>query len=185
MIIDIRGTHGSGKSWVVHQLLNRFKGIPVPDHGKIIGYELPAVDGMVVGKYDSTCGGCDGIKTPEEVEDRVSTFRQFYTHVILEGILVSHTYERYHKLAESFKLLSGKDDYYFCFLDTPLELCIARVKARRFVQGNEKEFNPKNLIKDYDVIWNRVQKKCRDAGHNVVVLNHKDPIPQLLEMLEK
>jgi predicted kinase len=173
-ILNIRGTHGAGKSFIVHQLLKA-------PHEAIgdFGYHIPQYDCGVVGKYSTTCGGTDGIKTADEVVQRVRLFANTFRHVVFEGIIVSHTFQRYSELA---KELEDKD-FWFLFLNTPLEVCLERVKARRLERGNEKPLNPSNLVKDHHVIWNKVRKRCLEHHHQVKVLDWEDPLPQVIELL--
>jgi hypothetical protein len=174
MILNIRGTHGSGKSWVVHQLLKE-PNEAIDDYG----YYIPKWDCGVVGRYNTPCGGCDGIKSADEVVKRVRAFYGMFRHVVFEGILVSHTFKRYSDLADE---LPG---FWFLFLDTPLATCISRVKARREEKGNDKLLDPTNVIKDWHTVWEKVQEKCRSYHHNVKILNWMDPMPQILQMLEQ
>ena len=177
MIIDIRGTHGSGKSTVIHTLLKSHPHEPIlGEDNKIHGYSISSLNLSVVGKYETDCGGCDGVKTADEVCRRVREFSRA-GNVILEGILVSHTFKRYSDLAHEL------EDYRFFFLNTPLKNCIARVRGRRIRKGNMKPFNPANLTKDWHQIWIKTRKKMQEEGHNVNVLNWKDPIPQIMETL--
>src|SRR5690606_34851729 len=141
MILDIRGTHGSGKSTCVRMLLDHYSGWdhPILEEGEHIGYELPDVDAAVVARYTDTGGGCDAVRGgPKEVVRRVRTLFRQHRHVVLEGILVAHTFQRYADLADEL----GRDSYLFMFLNTPLRNCIARVRGRRVVKGNTKPFNP-------------------------------------------
>lgn len=168
MVIDIRGTHGSGKSYIVHTLLENYKHFPIIEDGEHLGYHLPKLDAAILGKYDNKCGGCDGIKTADEVCRRVRKFSKKYRVVILEGILVAHTFKRYSNLAKEL------DNYNFCFLNTPLNVCIRRVRQRRLEKGNMKEFNPKNVVKDWHSIWKRVKGKCEESGHNAVEIEYTE-----------
>lgn len=172
-ILNIRGTHGSGKSWIVHQLLKQ----PHEEVGEF-GYWIPEWDCGIIGRYSNVCGGCDQIKSANEVVSRVNYFARTFKHVVFEGILVSHTFKRYANLAGELY------DFWFLFLDTPLEVCLSRVQARRLERGNEKPLDPTNVIKDWHCVWERVQQKCRDQQLNVMVLNWQNPIPQILEMLK-
>lgn len=178
-ILDIRGTHGSGKSWIVHQLLKKFGNKEILDkEKKVIGHYMPKIDAGAVGKYTTVCGGCDTIKTADETNRRVIKFSLKYSHVILEGIQVAHTFERYNQLAQQL------GDYYFLFLDTPREVCIQRVEARRKAQGNDKPLSLKHLNLDYKRCWEQLPYKFKAAGRNVVVLKHENPMPQVLELLD-
>lgn len=178
-VLNIRGTHGSGKSWIVHELLKSEHTVIRKDN-KIYGYFIPEYDLGVVGKYDTPCGGCDSIKSADMVCDRVRDFANEYRNVVFEGILVSHTFGRYRDLA----LERAADDFRFLFLNTPLAMCISRVKGRRAERGKTGPFDPKNVIKDWHTIWKKVQKKCRQDRLQVEVLNWKDPMPQVLALLK-
>ena len=65
MIINVRGTSGTGKSTVIHNILKKYPHKPVISHGgKHMGYKVELTSGKflyVVGKYETQCGGCDGI----------------------------------------------------------------------------------------------------------------------------
>ncbi len=186
MILDVRGTHGSGKSYVMHSILKRYK------HNKIIGrcerkkkdnyhlgYHLPEIDAAIIGRYESACGGCDGVGSPDEICRRLRMFNEQHGIVLLEGIMVAHTFKRYSSLAKEL------DDYRFLFLNTPLATCIRRVKSRRASAGNTTPFNPKNLIHDYKQIWIRTRANCKKSNHNVVELSWKDPMPQVFKIIEE
>jgi thymidylate kinase len=187
-ILDIRGTNGAGKSWIVHQLLEFYKETtyPIKLHDKIIGYGIGDLSCGIVGSYERECGGCDSIKTAALIEGRVRAFAAQFPNVIFEGITVAHTYFRYNHLAKS---LADKHAYHFLFLSTPLELCIERVRARRLAKGNVKEFNPEGnngmgLVSDYDRVLAAYTKLVK-AGRSVITLDHRDPLPTVLNLLGK
>jgi uridine kinase len=178
-ILDIRGTHGSGKSFVAHSILTLGTKKPIMEDGVHLGYHIAEIDCAVLGKYSNVCGGCDGIGSADEIVRRVRLFAPKYRNVVLEGILVSHTFQRYNDLAVEL----ADYDYRFLFLNTPLRNCIARVVARRFKQGKKKVLDPKNIIKDWHQVWERVRTKCVEAGRNVTILNWENPMPQVQEIL--
>jgi hypothetical protein len=150
-------------------------------NGRTLGYHLGGVDAAVVGRYNRVCGGCDGIATADEVVGRVRMFAGRYRHVVLEGILVAHTFRRYSALAKDLKGYG----YKFLFLDTPLQTCIARVRTRRRARGNTKPLDPKNVINDWHGVWGRVQEQCHACGHDVVLLDHRDPLPAVVALLTR
>lgn len=202
MIIDIRGTHGSGKSTVMRTLLDNHKFSQlrgpayIPDatnprdwtdkqrkqyrEDDHLGYHFPEWDAVLLGKYENICGGCDGIKTADEIKRRLYHFAGQHRHVLLEGILVAHTFQRYHDIAVDLE----EYGYSFCFLDTPLKTCVARVRKRRIQAGNTKELNPDNIKKDHARIWGRLRLQAQEAGLTCYELSHRDPMPQVYSLLE-
>lgn len=209
-VIDCRGTHGSGKTTLIRTLLTRENWEPIIGEGQAtkngplkerhLGFSSRKWDAAIVGMYqlDSTSGGCDML-FPEEVVRRVKLFTQRYRLVFLEGVLVSHTFERYNNLArelEGGEGSSGVDvlfgegpqtvgpvlQYRFYFLNTPLQVCIDRVKARNAasVSATVKPFSDKNVRKDYHNIWNLVRAKMIKAGRRVYETDYTDPVRQIL-----
>jgi hypothetical protein len=163
-IIDLRGTHGSGKSYAVHRLIELNGGSDyIIEDGKAIGIYLRRFQLAIVGTYDRVCGGCDGIKTADEVCRRVRLLASEYPNVLLEGILVAHTYKRYADLAEEL------GDYQFVFLDPPYETCIANVQRRRVERGKPPEFDLFHLTND----WHRC-KRLAEKFENVTVYESAD-----------
>jgi len=191
-VFDIRGTHASGKSTLVATMLvnhkweeiigpgQATKGGPLKD--RQLGYECVELNAAVVGAYsmETMRGGCD-LLFPEEVVRRVLLFNESYKVVILEGILVAHTFERYSLLAKEV------EDYRFCFLNTPLNQCIKHLDQRRegLVGNHGKPRNVKNLVKDYKQINGSVRTKCLDAGHTVVDIKWTEAYDQVMKMLNR
>src|SRR5208283_34697 len=106
-IVNIRGTSGAGKSTLVRRFLDTYNGQALrgPD-GKIRGYVCRAKseyglqgDVYIVGSYERPTGGCDGVKTQDEICDRVREFAAL-GDVLYEGLLVSGLFGRYNALAE-------------------------------------------------------------------------------------
>lgn len=180
-ILDVRGTHGSGKSWVAHQLINQYGATEIVENGVVTGLYCASLELAIVGKYGRVCGGCDGINFPDEVCRRVREFSSTYRHTMLEGILVAHTHKRYSALATEL----ADRDYWFVFLNTPLRNCIARVRARRVIAGKPPAFNTANLERDHKCIWERMPKKMAADGHKTVVADYRDPLPTILKLLER
>lgn len=172
MIINIRGTSGSGKSTIVRKLLDNFPHTPVWDNSskpKVLGYQLDDLGGRrvrIVGKYETPCGGCDGIKTQDEVEQRVRDWHELGYDVLFEGLLISHIYGRWAKLAKDV----GTGNMLFAFLDTPLEVCLERVKARRVARGNDTPFNETNTRQKW-ADARRVCAKAKADGLNALWFN--------------
>jgi hypothetical protein len=184
-VLDIRGTHGSGKSYIVHQLINQEDKIGfICDNDVCIGTYVAGHDLAIVGSYDRVCGGCDGIKTADEICRRTRILSAEYKNVILEGILVAHTHRRYAELARDITL-SSNQQYVFCFLTTPYEVCIQRVQDRRVARGQTAEFDLFHLTNDYERCHNRLPRKFQAEGFTVELLDWENPMPQILELLKR
>ena len=59
----------------------------------------------------------------------------------------------------------------FAILDTPLETCIARVKARREARGDERPFNPKNTNDKWTQTMSTA-KTLHKLGYDVRPIDH-------------
>jgi len=164
VIINIRGTSGSGKSTAIRNIVELCGGTPTPMFSdnlkKPDGYSVShgLTDIYVVGSYENVCGGCDGIKTQDEVCRRVREYSR-HGHVLFEGLLLSTLYERYRQLA----LELDTHKFIFAFLDTPLDVCLSRVASRRAEAGRTAELNPKNTTDKWHLM-RRMQPKFHRAG---------------------
>jgi len=130
-----------------------------------------------IGAYTNVCGGCDTIPTQDMACSLVRHFSQF-GHVIFEGLLMSHLFARYAALYEEL-CEENNIPFIFAYMDTPLEICIERVKERRLEKGNTKELNPQNTISHYHATW-KTFEKFDDAGIGVSIIRHKrNPVKEL------
>lgn len=163
MIIDIRGTNGSGKSYPVHQLLKNH------DHqvmDLITPYEvidltiIPSLQTTIIGKYTTACGGADGVTKQDAITWALKHLYPNYKTVIVEGSIVASVYKRWRDLAVEL----GKPNYLFAFMQTPLEVCIQSVVSRRLAAGNAKQFDPeKTLVPRFEAIQ-RIYTRLWDEG---------------------
>jgi len=186
MIINVRGTSGSGKTYTVRKfmdfygpstMINDNDGKPI---AHVIFYNMMPV--YFIGSYANVCGGCDNVPTQDMICSLVRHFSQF-GHVIFEGLIMSHSYARYAALWKELTELCIP--FIFAYMDTSLQDCLERVKQRRLDKGNTKEFNPQNTISAYDSIWGTM-KKFQDAGVDTTIIKHKkDPIMQIINLLDK
>lgn len=135
--IQIRGTSGTGKSTIVREVMEHF-GEWTPFY--IEGRQKPLYcrnkknPGLVViGHYETTCGGCDTIGSAPKVFETMQEIE--YDTSISEGLL----------WGEDVKwTLQLKGDTIAYFLTTELEECIRRVKQR---QGGRIPADPERVIR--------------------------------------
>ena len=210
MILNLRGTSGSGKTTVVRGLMAKYPAIEplmvADERGreKIHGYECRMANFpgnppnlYVVGSYKNVCGGCDGIKTQDEICGRVRNYAGMTGDVVFEGLLISHLFSRYVNLDREMAE-THRQHTIWAFLDTPEELCVDRVKARRAarhadrVKAAEREgrhvpaelgpLNETNTRQKWQDM-RRVHQKCIRDGFDARWLDHTNPIEQSWEWL--
>lgn len=179
MILDIRGTNGSGKSYIPHRILEKYEHAEWENEwDQHTGYFVKDLNLFILGKYKTICGGCDQIKSPTEICYYLTQLFQTRKNVLYEGITVSHTFGRYSALA-----VKHGGDYRFLFLDTPRDVCERRVLARRLEKGNTKPFDPRNLNKDFIQV-RRTAKSLAAAGRTVNWIDHTRAFEIVRGMLE-
>lgn len=182
MIVNVRGTSGSGKSTLAREVIAHYGCVPAQLESGATGsvlhyYSDKAMHMMVVGKYARECGGCDTIKTQDEVVQHVCYAATYARNVLFEGAVVSTIAERYLRLADDFR-----GSFIFAILDTPLETCLERVRQRRQAKGNTKPLNTYRTEEKFRATT-RFAETARNRGYRVITLDHTKPLPQLLEVL--
>lgn len=162
MLINLRGTHGSGKSTICHTLLEANDARPL--YGALgqrpEAYEvtLAGKTTYVLGPYETQCGGADCIQPYALIVPLIEKYAALGGDVVFEGALISSCWGAVGKLLESH----GRGAV-VAFLDTTVDECIARVQALRAQRGNERPFNPANLIAKHASIL-RLKQKLDAAG---------------------
>jgi len=185
MIINIRGTSGSGKTHTARSFMDYCS----PDI-IVYGEEDKPVAHCVfwdmmpvyfIGSYANVCGGCDNIQTQDMICSYVRHFSQF-GHVIFEGLLMSHTFSRYAALWK--ELTDYGIPFVFAYMDTPLELCLERIRQRRLAKGNTKPLNTANTENGFRTTW-MTMDKFKAAGIDTIIIKHKkDPVQQIINILD-
>lgn len=178
MIINLRGTSGAGKTTVVRELMERHGYSEIVQKKKTIGIHIPIPDEplYVVGRYDNVCGGCDTVKSQDEVRRRIRTFARS-GHVLFEGLTINNGYTK--NLALMRKL---GHPFSFVFLDTPLRTCISRVRKRRKARGADPDFNTSNTQKLFDANLRYLMRAVHE-GANPRVISHKNPTAEFMDIL--
>jgi thymidylate kinase len=181
-IVNIRGCNGSGKTTIVRRFLDRLPrealgGKPSRPLGYRVdasswGISLPI---FVVGSYENTCGGTDGISTQEEIADRVVKAHRS-GHVLVEGLLMSKSSAGGH-VAPILK----DHGAVFAFLDTPWDECLRRVLARREAAGNTKPFDPEKTMRSaYEQCHRSYELLSQVGGYDVRWLDWQNPISEVV-----
>lgn len=205
-VVNLRGTGGSGKSTVVRRVMERYRGssaevVPERAEGRKqpTGYRVDYASGgalYVPGHYETACGGCDTIKTVDEVYALVSRAVSAGWDVLYEGIMVQDDVRRAVELDKRLRRCAtcggsgfagagtGYGDVcsncvngevpglHVILLSTPVEECLAAIRARRAVAGNEKPLSEKNT-RERAKRQEGIRGRLRDAGVSVERLDRE------------
>jgi len=185
-IVKIHGNSGSGKTTIIRNLfehatvtlgVEKLGGNPKkPEAYKFMlpGVMLPI---YVLGSYENTCGGVDTIPIMDDLVKLIHHYAPL-GNVIYEGLLISTYYGTAGREMNTY----GRR-HVWAFLDTPLEVCIERVKARRHAAGDERPFNEENTRNRHKPIEN-LAKKLVIMKANVAMLAHDgDPTGEIVSLL--
>jgi len=186
-IINIRGCNGSGKTHTVRRFLERLPVTPLGSNAsRPLGYQ---VDGAswgiqtpiyVVGSYENACGGLDGVKTQEEIAERIVKAHG-HGHVLAEGLLVSKSSAGGYvaPILKEHKAIFG-------FLDTPWDECLRRVLSRRLAAGNEKPFDPEKTMRSaYEQCHRSAELLTEAGGYDVRWIPWTNPIGTVVQWLKE
>lgn len=151
MIINIRGTSGSGKSTIVREVMKFYthkEPIFVEGRKRPIGYELNRLDInplFVVGHYETECGGCDTIAKDamNTVHHMVREWHDVGFDVLFEGLLISAEARRMIEMHEAGLPII------VVVLNVQLETCIEGILDRRMRRGASSELGP-NTVKNLE-----------------------------------
>lgn len=185
MILNIRGTSGSGKSTIVHNLLRDFEHENIYDHEsfkkvKLVGYKMNGL--IIVGSYATKCGGCDsitetniGMKGMDYIEEFVREAATQGYHVLFEGLLITGIWGRFQNLGHEFP-----GQFIFGFMDTPYEECLRRV----LVRNGGKQISEENLKGKFRA-GELALEKAINFGERYVIINHTDPDTQVRQLFSE
>lgn len=155
-IVTIRGTSGSGKSYIVFRAMNRFASKePVVRPGRkrplfyLMNVPIPpsppiAPELAVLGHYETACGGCDSIPAVETVFALAQEHAEAGRNVLFEGLLLAADVNRTRALSEA---VNGKATVHCIYLATTTDVCLASVNARREARGVLTPVNPDNTVR--------------------------------------
>lgn len=190
MLINLRGTHGSGKTWVSHKLIEDYKGEGriEPEYVREKHFSIPNVhelpgDLMIAGRWKS---GMDGIFPQEIVEDIVKYWAP-HKFVMWENVMISANVGRWCTLSKELEPINHN---VWLFLDTPLQLCIDRMFARR-AEASERGFNHRQEDSEVklDVLaghWRRCRRaavRAHQDGIDVRWIDHRFAYEQVHDLL--
>lgn len=136
MLVQIRGTSGSGKSWVMRQVMKSLgQWIPEYKPGRKRPLYYRCNDTLILGHYEIDCGGCDTIGSAPEVYEALKSLPKA-RHILTEGLLWSGD------VKWTVALRDEGYDPRAVYLTTDMETCLRQVNSR---QAGRVTANPERV----------------------------------------
>ena len=172
MIINIRGTHGSGKSTLVRNVMGMYATVTpnMVDRRKQPFSYVCSDPGMlplyIPGHYETPTGGCDTIPDATLIYETIYQAAASGMNVLYEGIVAQHSQVRLMALNREYPVQ-------IIVLTTDVTTCIKSVQARRDEAGNTKLFSDKNLRKEFQSVQSSTQSLMR-KGANIKRMSREE-----------
>lgn len=195
MIINIRGTNGSGKTTLARAFQNGSAqdvrlvqySAPTkrnPDQMKWVTGTLShfPFSGRVicVGSYTQAQGGLDTVGNFDLQQAAVFRAAHEAEHVICEGILASTVAGSWLDFFKKLEL--GGERVLVAYMDTPVELCLQRIRERQERAGKVRDIKVEQVREKVDSIA-RTRAKFEAAGISTVLLDHTRAEEQLRQIV--
>lgn len=184
-IVTVRGTNGSGKTYIAQQLMAKLgkhtSTLALGPKGKLGGYVWQQPPVSIIGRYETATGGCDPFtwtNAADEIEGLALTQWGAGYNVFLEGLVVGAW------ALERYKRISRMTEKNFVIIDltTSLDDCIASVKARRDMRGNDKPFDPRNVVGKHRALASKT-RNLGFAGLPPIKLDRAGALAMVLETM--
>lgn len=150
----------------------------------------PGLDVLVVGTYRTACGGLDAVPSFDlsfqSINCGIDLMAQYGTEphraILCEGVISSTVWGSWGEYA---KTVRGEHavDVAFCYLDTPLELCLDRIRGRQEAAGKVRDIKTE-LVADKIRAIAATREKALAAGHLVYDLPHAKAQAALLDIMQ-
>lgn len=183
VIFNLRGPSGAGKSTLARRLMEDYGQKPVigerPTASKrreIVGHFIERLNLYIVGPYDGR-NGPDVWKNDAHVEKKVRECARQGMNVLFEGLTITSSWERWRNVADDWP-----DDFWWLFVDPPLEVCVARVLKR----NGGRPIDPKHIEMKKRPVKAHYERAILNA-YNARQLSWVDAetYPHLLEVMKE
>lgn len=183
-VVKIGGCNGSGKTSLVRALMGDDWKVTMGPRNRPVAYHYrynEATRLILLGSYQNVCGGMDTIS---DKEDRLRLIKKYAAKreniVFFEGLITGKTYGA---IGDYSDTPAQKGRWIYAFMDTPFEVCVERVLARRLAAAKDKgkeplPFDPERTMRPTFRAVESVQRKAREQGHKIHIINHEER-PQL------
>lgn len=182
MIISVRGTSGSGKSYLVRRVMALLPEPQKVEHlGREVGLLYPRNPPLFLfGRYveGRTSAGADLVGGELKVREARFKFledRVKQEDLLFEGLMDSNEVTR-------TITLKRQHPTHIIFLNTPLQDCLAAINARRAAKGNMEPVSLKKTTEKFEEL-KRVRHRLKDAGVATYFLDREAAFLKVCELL--
>lgn len=194
-VINIRGTTSSGKTTLVRKLIADSKKSTIVSLTKNVkGHMLDNI--MTIGTYKkgSKFGGVDAIDKISYAEEAIMKALTMKPIVVFEGLLVSHSYDRWEENSAKIKKLQLKYDapavgMIWIFTLPTFRENLRRLAKRNGIKGSVREVKGDKFIMNFIQRYKSMQriKKKAILGHQSLLIlpNDADPFERLQNYIDK
>lgn len=203
MIINIRGTNGSGKTTLARDLIGAdAKPINLlwyPSPTKRDPERKQAVEAygrpggwLAVGSYRQGCGGMDTIPSFDLQQRAIRAAHDWKReggpelprdgrprYIVCEGVLASTVAGSWLNFFGGF----NKDEVLIAYLDTPLEVCLERIRQRQIAAKGEAREIKSEQVADKIRAIEATRKRFDEAGFKTISVSYTDPARNLKRWL--
>jgi len=182
-IVLIRGTGGSGKTYIAEQVIKALGGLSAATtftmgpKDKTAGYIWRAPPVTIMGRYGNACGGCDTIGGwpggPDDICKRIAVEASLGQSVLWEGIAVSSYGQKRLLLMPGLTVIQ---------LDTSLEECVKSIYARRAAKGNSKPLDLYHTERKHKALFTTTRSNAA-AGIATETHSRETALPRVMELL--
>ena len=179
LVINVRGTNGSGKTQLMYDFLHEFGSTPLKNKkGKVWAYRVHFEPTFyILGRYEKLDDGCDTISGMHEIADRIRKLAAM-GDVLFEGIRVSMLSQAWVDLAKSMP----QAHFIFATLDTPWKRIVKQIRKRRKEEGFEGKYDVSNVAIRRKAVL-AAHERLEKAGMDTRWLYYKRPTHNIINWL--
>lgn len=175
LLVNIRGTNGSGKSTIpismkddpdTYEIVKQYKGKP-----KKIITVFPNYNWVALGDYSNPTGGLDKFPNKAFIEKvlryALKKFPEY--NILMEGILPATTYSTYAQMFREVQKEYNVQPIVY-YLMPPVEICIDRIKQR----NGGKAFKEQLVREKYRMMERGIEKFKKAGEFPVIVVDNSN-----------
>jgi hypothetical protein len=196
VIINLRGTSGSGKSHIVREIMASVGGkdafVRIKEDGRKqpLGYLSPPYTSwapqngnihsgqlFIPGHYETACGGCDTIHGNDRIFELVRMAAGEGHDVLFEGLILSVEFNR------TLALWTDRFPLKVMAVNIPLDQCLESIMTRRRIKNPDaKDVNPYNTTNKHKQTI-RSMERLQQAGVDTFIGDRAQVLAKVKEVL--